>query len=59
MPSEDVPYLVGTAVFVIMVILSTLFHQVTQTNHIVDCVKNTSLSVELCESIVKDDYKGR
>ncbi len=59
MASEDVPYVVGVVVFITMLILSTLFHQVTQTNHIVDCVKNTSLSVELCESIVKDDYKGR
>lgn len=60
MNSDDALLLVlMTFMFTSMLYIGIIFPingAVAETNTIVDCVKNTSLSIDLCESIVKDRY---
>jgi hypothetical protein len=41
---------------VLSFILGSTMHNISENNRIIDCVKNTQYTVQICESIVKNKY---
>lgn len=57
MDMTDFFFGVFIGILLCVVLITPIIVGISDTNRTLDCVKNTSLNIELCESIVKNRYE--